>query len=98
MRFFSLTTAAVLAFASSVLAQDVPTPDFDAVNVPTPEQTIQAGSTFQVTWTTTDKYLATTIKISLIGGPNQKGLQPLGDIASKFLPNFFGPRRVQVGF
>jgi hypothetical protein len=76
MRF---TIPAILAMATSVLAQ---TPDFNPIYKPEKESTINAGSTFEITWEAPAKYAQSTVSIHLIGGVDQDHQVPLLDIAS----------------
>jgi hypothetical protein len=80
---FALSVAALLAIASSAIAQ---TADFLPLTKPTSGEKVPAGSTYLVEWTipTNPKYVAGTVTIGLIGGNDPKTLVPLGDIASEF--------------
>jgi hypothetical protein len=76
MRF---TVSAVLAMATTVLAQ---TADFNPIYKPESQSTINAGSTFEITWEAPAKYAEATVSIHLIGGVDQDHQVPLLDIAS----------------
>lgn len=82
---FTISAAAVVAFASSVLAQD-PTSDFDPITEPALNEAVPAGQTFNIQWTSSDKYADELIDIALIGGPDQKSLVPVTTVASEFTP------------
>ncbi|KAF9879834.1 extracellular serine-threonine rich protein [Colletotrichum karsti] len=83
---FTISAAAFLAFAANVLAQN---PNFDPVNKPTPNEKINAGTTYTIEWTAPDAFKDVTVSISLIGGATQGGQVPLLDIASG-VPNSAG--------
>jgi hypothetical protein len=82
MRFFA-SAAAVMAMISAAVAQ---TADFDPIFEPQSGATINAGSTFEVTWKAPEKYQDGTISIHLIGGATQDTQVPVADIASEFCP------------
>ncbi len=83
MRF---SLAAVLTVASLVAAQrkNPPTDGFAPISKPTKDEKVPAGKTYEIVWEpTADKYPG-TVTITLLGGPNQAGLQILGDIEGEF--------------
>jgi hypothetical protein len=82
MRFFA-SAAAVMAMISAAAAQAA---DFDPIFEPQSGATINAGSTFEVTWEAPEKYQDGTISIHLIGGASDTTLVPIADIASEFYP------------
>jgi hypothetical protein len=59
---FSFLSAAVLAFASSVAAQDF----FDSITSPTRDQMLVAGTPFDITWAPLK--VDGTVKITLLEG------------------------------
>lgn len=73
---YSLLSAAVLAFTSSVFAQDS-TPFFDEFTAPTEGQQLVAGKSFDITWLpgTEPEYLSGTATIVLLQGSTTKDLQ-----------------------
>jgi len=75
---FTVSAAALLAFASSALAQ---TADFDAILTPTKDAIVPAGSTFDVTWTSIAKYSG-SVTLSLLGGKTNTSLAALGSIGT----------------
>ncbi|KAL0938911.1 uncharacterized protein CTRU02_205521 [Colletotrichum truncatum] len=83
---FTISAAAFLAFAANVLAQN---PNFNPVNKPTPNEKINAGTTYTIEWTTPDAFKDVTVSISLIGGATQDKQVPLLDVASG-IPNSAG--------
>ena len=78
---FTVSAAALLAFAAKVLAQD-PTADFDPILTPGEGETLDAGSTYKITWETVDKYNGTAT-IILMGGKTENTLELLDPVASK---------------
>lgn len=66
--------AAVLALASSVLAQ---TPGFNVISKPGNFEDVPAGSTYTVVWSPSPDYAGKSVTVSLIGGKDQKSLQPI---------------------
>ncbi|EON97919.1 putative gpi anchored serine-threonine rich protein [Phaeoacremonium minimum UCRPA7] len=77
---FTVSAAALLAFAAKVLAQD-PTADFDPILTPGEGETLDAGSTYKITWETVDKYNGTAT-IILMGGKTENTLELLDPVAS----------------
>lgn len=82
---FTMSIAAFVAMASSVLAQDT-TPDFDPVYTPENNEVVPAGQVFDITWSAPEKYADETVSIELIGGATQGSQQTLQTIASG-IPN-----------
>jgi hypothetical protein len=80
---FTMSVAALVAMASSVLAQ---TADFDPVYTPDNNQVIPAGQVFEITWSAPEKYAEETVSIQLIGGATQDSQQVLSDLVSG-IPN-----------
>jgi hypothetical protein len=80
---FTMSVAAFVAMASSVLAQTV---GFDSVHTPENNAVVPAGQVFEVTWTAPEKYADETVSIQLIGGATQGSQQVLSDLASG-IPN-----------
>lgn len=78
MRFFA-SAAAVMAMISAAAAQAA---DFDPIFEPQSGATVNAGSTFEVTWEAPEKYQDGTISIHLIGGASDTTLVPIADIAT----------------
>jgi len=68
--------AAVLALASSVLAQ---TAGFDVISKPGNFEKVPASSTYTIVWDPKPEH-AGTVTISLIGGKDQKSLQAIGTL------------------
>lgn len=66
--------AAVLALASSVLAQ---TPGFNVISKPGNFEDVPAGSTYSVVWSPSPAYSGKSVTVSLIGGKDQGSLQPI---------------------
>lgn len=83
MQFTMSAAAAILAMASSVLAQ---TAGFNPVFTPESGSVVPAGSVFEITWDAPAEYADGTISISLIGGATQNTQVPLADIAAG-IPN-----------
>ncbi|EXF79770.1 hypothetical protein CaCOL14_002833 [Colletotrichum acutatum] len=83
---FKISAAAFLAFAASALAQNA---NFDPVTKPTPNEQINAGTSYTIEWTAPDAFKDVTVSISLIGGATQNTQVPLQDIASG-IPNSAG--------
>ncbi|KAI3527295.1 hypothetical protein CPAR01_02772 [Colletotrichum paranaense] len=83
---FKISAAAFLAFAASALAQNA---NFDPVTKPTPNEKINAGTSYTIEWTAPDAFKDVTVSISLIGGATQNTQIPLQDIASG-IPNSAG--------
>ena len=77
MRF---SVASILAFASAVLAQ---TADFDPITKPGKEETIPAGTTYEVTWQPSTKYDG-TVSITLLGGGSPSTLEDVEVVGSKY--------------
>ncbi|KAL2879983.1 hypothetical protein SGCOL_004702 [Colletotrichum sp. CLE4] len=75
---FKISAAAFLAFAASALAQNA---NFDPVTKPTPNEQINAGTSYTIEWTAPDAFKDVTVSISLIGGATQNTQVPLLDIA-----------------
>jgi len=67
------TFAAVLALATSVLAQDA-TSGFAAISKPTKDEKVPAGQTYQVTWAPNPQYPG-AVTIEIIAGPTNTTLQ-----------------------
>jgi hypothetical protein len=82
---FSMSIAAFVAMASSVLAQET-TPDFDSVYTPENNEVVHAGQVFDITWSAPEKYADQTVSIELIGGATQGSQQVLQTIAAG-IPN-----------
>lgn len=80
MRFTLTVAAAVMAFASSVIAQ---TAGFIPVTVPTSNEEVDAGSDFEIQWTVPAAYADGTVSLHLIGGESQGTQVPLADIAGR---------------
>lgn len=78
---FKISAAAFLAFAASALAQNA---NFDPVTKPTPNEKINAGTSYTIEWTAPDAFKDVTVSISLIGGATQNTQIPLQDIACKY--------------
>lgn len=78
MRF---SAAAVLAFASAVLAQ---TDGFNVITKPTDSEKVPAGSTYEVVWQPGPEKYAGPITIDLVGGPSQQGLQKIENLATGY--------------
>ncbi|WYZ34815.1 hypothetical protein EsH8_I_001091 [Colletotrichum jinshuiense] len=76
---FKISSAAFLAFAASVIAQN---PNFDPIYKPTSNEKVNAGSVLSIEWDAPDAFKDVTVSISLIGGPVQDKQVPLLDIAS----------------
>ncbi|TEA13658.1 hypothetical protein C8034_v004476 [Colletotrichum sidae] len=83
---FTISAAAFMAFAANVLAQNA---NFDPVTKPTPNEKIDAGSSYTIEWTAPDAFKDVTVSISLIGGATQNTQVPLLDIAAG-IPNSAG--------
>jgi hypothetical protein len=81
MRFAISAVAAVMAMASSVVAQ---TADFDSVSAPTSWEVIPAGSTYHINWNPPAKYASEKVEISLVGGKTQGTQIPISTLASTF--------------
>ncbi|PHH67209.1 hypothetical protein CDD81_2978 [Ophiocordyceps australis] len=77
MRFLNLSLTALVAMATSALAQ---TADFDPIYTPTTNQEIEANTTFTITWKAPPKYQNEKVSIHLIGGETQNKQVPLSDI------------------
>jgi len=80
---FTISAAALVAMAASVLAQ---TGDFNPVYTPLENEIIPAGSTYEITWDAPAKYADGTITITLIGGASQPLQVPLQQLAAG-IPN-----------
>lgn len=76
---FTISAAALMAFAAKALAQVV---DFDPVHVPTNWQKVSAGTTLDIAWEAKPKYSGEKISISLIGGATQNTQVPIKTIAT----------------
>ncbi len=77
---FTISTAALVPFASSVLAQT--TPRFDVISKPTKDENVPAGSTYDIVWAPSAGYTG-TVTISLLGGADAGSLQPVETIKSE---------------
>lgn len=75
MRF---TAAAVLAFASAVVAQ---TAGFDVFSKPTQGEEIPAGSNYEIEWQPSSDYTG-TVTITLLGGIAPNKLDDIAVVAS----------------
>jgi len=75
---FAVSAAALLAFASSALAQ---TPNFDPITSPTKDEDVKAGSTFDIVWQPSSSYSG-TVTLGLLGGSSPSTLSDVGTIAS----------------
>ena len=62
----SFISAAILAFASSAFATK-PTPGFDPITLPFPDQNVPAGKPFDIVWSPTKDYTG-TVTIQLLQG------------------------------
>lgn len=78
---FTVSAAALLAFAAKVLAQN-PTEDFDPILTPGEGETLDAGSTYKITWEVVEKYNGTAT-IILMGGKDENTLLLLDPVASE---------------
>jgi hypothetical protein len=76
---FTISAAALMAFAAQALAQVA---DFDPVLTPTNWEQVQTGETLQITWQAKPKYSGEKISISLIGGATQNTQVPIKTIAT----------------
>lgn len=72
------TTAAILAFASSVLAQ---TPGFNPITKPTKDEVVPAGEIYEIDWQPSDNYTG-TVTLSLLGGSSPSTLQDISVIVA----------------
>jgi len=81
---FTLSTAAFLAFASSVLAQ---TANFDVITSPKKDEVVAAGSTYTIVWEPDTKHPG-AVTLSLLGGETPSTLTTVATLKSKnlFLP------------
>lgn len=79
MRFYA-SASAILAIATSAFAQ---TPDFDPIYTPGKGEVVPAGKTYEVTWSAPAPYKDGTITIELIGGPDDKSLETISEVASQ---------------
>jgi hypothetical protein len=73
---FTLSTAAFLAFASSVLAQ---TANFDVVTSPKKDEVVAAGATYTIVWEPDTKHPG-TVSLSLLGGETPSTLDTLATL------------------
>ncbi|KJZ78441.1 hypothetical protein HIM_02479 [Hirsutella minnesotensis 3608] len=80
---FTISVSALLAMASSALAQVA---DFDPIYTPTSNQQIPAGQPFTITWDAKPQYQNEMVNIRLIGGETQGTQVPLMTITSR-IPN-----------
>jgi len=62
----SFISAAILAFASAVIAAD-PTPGFDPITAPFQDQNVPAGAPFDIVWDPSKDYTG-TVTIQLLQG------------------------------
>ncbi|KAF5669217.1 ser-thr gpi-anchored family [Fusarium heterosporum] len=76
---FTISAAALMAFAAQALAQVA---DFDPVLTPTNWQEVSTGKTLEITWQAKPKYSGEKISISLIGGATQNTQVPIKTIAT----------------
>ncbi|KAF5701660.1 ser-thr gpi-anchored family, partial [Fusarium mundagurra] len=76
---FTISAAALMAFAAKALAQVA---DFDPVLTPTNWEEVSAGKTLEITWQAKPKYSGEKISISLIGGATQNTQVPIKTIAT----------------
>jgi len=84
----SIVSAAVLALASSVVAQ---TSGFDAITAPTQDQQIAAGSNFTIVWTPSPGgYDNDTISITLLYGTSASTLQLAPTPIASNISNYLG--------
>ncbi len=65
MRSSSISVA-ILAFASSVLATS-PTPGFDPITLPFPDENVPAGKPFDIVWEPSKNYTG-TVTLQLLQG------------------------------
>lgn len=84
-RFTWLLFAAVLVFATAVLAQ---TPGFNEITKPARNEKVPAGSTHEIVWQPGPTIYAGPITIVLIGGHSSSLIAPIDTLARKF------PRRI----
>lgn len=82
------SVVAVLAAASSAVAQLPPTAGFDAISKPTEGQVLTAGEPFEIEWMPNG--LAGTVSIKLIQGAAANALMTGPTVASMCYP-FFPP-------
>jgi hypothetical protein len=81
---FTVSAAALLAFAGAAFAQ---TDGFDPITKPLKDESIPAGSTYEVTWEASADYNG-TVTLILLAGSSASTLQ-LGDsIASEYQERF----------
>ncbi|KAM0305711.1 hypothetical protein HYE67_008349 [Fusarium culmorum] len=76
---FTISAAALMAFAAQALAQVA---DFDPVLTPSNWEQVQTGETLEITWQAKPKYSGEKISISLIGGATQNTQVPIKTIAT----------------
>ncbi|KKY38813.1 putative gpi anchored serine-threonine rich protein [Diaporthe ampelina] len=81
----TITAATLLAWVSAALAQ---TAGFDAITVPTKDESVPAGSTYTVKWDYSADY-AGTISIQLLQGADSTTLQ-LGPVVASGIDNAAG--------
>lgn len=81
----TITAATLLAWVSAALAQ---TAGFDAITVPTKDESVPAGSTYTVKWDYSADY-AGTVSIQLLQGADPTTLQ-LGPVVASGLDNAAG--------
>jgi hypothetical protein len=72
---YSLASAAVLAFVSSVLA--AATPGFDAISKPTQDQIINAGESLDIVWAPDNVTGTVTITLLQGGTPSTLSFGPV---------------------
>ncbi|CAG8950523.1 hypothetical protein HYFRA_00007020 [Hymenoscyphus fraxineus] len=85
---FSSAIVALVAFASSAIAQEA-TAGFNPITVPARDQTLQAGSSFDITWIPSGASSDATISITLMQGETPSTLQ-LADVVAAGVPSAQG--------
>jgi hypothetical protein len=85
---FAVSTAALAAFITSVLAQ---TSGFEPIVKPVKGEDVPAGSTYTVEWQHSSTYSG-PVTLSLLGGKSPETLEAKGTIGSKLIPGPPEPR------
>lgn len=87
MHLLFSVSALVAALAARALGQDLdPDPNFDAITRPGLNEAVVAGTTYTIEWTVPPTAPSGPVTITLLGGPNQGGLDPVATVVSKLLP------------
>ncbi|CAG8974439.1 hypothetical protein HYALB_00004135 [Hymenoscyphus albidus] len=85
---FSSAIVALVAFATSAIAQEA-TAGFNPITVPSRDQTLPAGSSFDITWIPSGASSDATISITLMQGETPSTLQ-LADVVAAGVPSAQG--------